>query len=91
MNEQLIDKVVKDVLEQKGHKVFTPELVSELIEISVEKQNAHAISLLAKKIANFDRIISSNNRLGFLKEAIENNDPVMVRSLITNLNISSDE
>ncbi|WP_225316621.1 hypothetical protein [Legionella longbeachae] len=91
MNEQLIDKVVKDVLEQNGQKVFTPELVSELIEISVEKQNAHAISLLAKKIANFDQIISSNNRLGFLKAAIENNDPLMVRSLITNLKISPDE
>ncbi|WP_244940998.1 hypothetical protein [Legionella sainthelensi] len=91
LNEQLIGKVMKDVLDKQGQDVFNPALVSELIEISIEKQNAHAISLLAKRITNFDQIISSNNRLGFLKAAIENNDPVMVRSLITNLKISPDE
>lgn len=91
LNEQLIGKVMKDVSYKKGQDIFNPKLVSELIEISIEKQNAHAISLLAKRIANFDQIISSNNRLGFLKAAIENNDPVMVRSLITNLKISPDE
>ncbi|KTD59310.1 ankyrin repeat-containing protein [Legionella santicrucis] len=91
MNEQLIDKVVNDVLEKRGQEVFTPQLVAELIKISIEKQNSHAISLLAKKIANFDQIISSNDCLEFLKVAIENNDPLMVRALITNLNIKEEK
>ncbi|CEG58778.1 hypothetical protein [Legionella fallonii] len=92
MNEHLIEKVVTDVLQQHGPDVFTPEIVSELIEISIKEQNSHAINLLTRTIGDLDKKINNNEqRLEFIKKAIEHNDPLMVRALITNLKISAEE
>lgn len=91
MNEQLIDKVMTDVADKRGKNAFTSELISELIEISVEKQNSYAIGLLSGKIDQLDKQIGKEKCLELVKKAIENNDPLMVSALITHLHISKEE
>ncbi|WP_197697341.1 hypothetical protein [Legionella spiritensis] len=93
MNEQSIDKVFNDfITHYDSANNLTKTAVSTLIDISISKKNPVAITILAGKINYFDKKITDHaQRLTFIKQAIEHNDPLMVRTLIKNLNLSSDE
>ncbi|HHT0592398.1 TPA: hypothetical protein ACTXXA_000259, partial [Legionella anisa] len=91
LNEHLIGRVADDVLNKHNASVFTPRLLSDLIGISIKERNYQGVKILAEKINLDKKIDSPEQRLKFLKNAIRQNDPLMVRVLIEKLKISKEE
>ncbi|MCE0722525.1 hypothetical protein [Legionella resiliens] len=92
LNEYLISRVVDDVVNKHTASVFTPEFLSELIDISIKEKNYQGVKLLAEKINGLDKKIDApEERLRFLKHAIKQNDPLMVRVLIEKLKMTKEE
>ncbi|KTD82177.1 hypothetical protein [Legionella waltersii] len=92
MNEDLIAKVLNDVLEVNEGDIFNPEFLSELIFISVKERNYQGVKLLAETLNDLDkRIVDPKQRLEFIMKAIKENDPLMVRVLIEKLKMTPNE
>ncbi|HHF7368142.1 TPA: hypothetical protein ACPSKY_003293 [Legionella bozemanae] len=92
LNDHLIGRVMDDVLKKHHANVFTPRLLTDLIDISIKERNYQGVKLIAEKINDLAKKIDDPElRLKFLKKAIKQNDPLMVRVLIEKLKITKDE
>ena len=92
MHDDLIRYVLHDVHKYHGAQAFTPEILIQLMDISVQNRNHRAITILGYHLpALHTQVANPQQRLALLSQAIKNNDPLMVNALVRNLQMSPEE
>lgn len=92
MHDDLIRYALIDVQKYHGAETFTPEILTQLLDISVQNRNPRAITLLGNHLTDLHKQVDDpQQRLDLLTQAIKNNDPLMVKVLIRNLKMSAEE